>query len=312
MYVNETTKGNIKADILLDSINSSGVRLTTAIIQIPRIVLAEFNTHRKLSRNSASSRAIPFKKMLELVNANPFIPLAVQKDHKGMQGSEYFNKEEYNIFKEIWLSNLDDAMAGAMAISSGGATKQLANRLLEPFMYHKILVTSTSFDNFTALRNHDAAEIHIAEGARKLTTALNNSTPSYLGHREMHLPFILKEDKNDYLNSEHFQEVMGELKAMQQVHNMEYLNPGQIYLALISAGRSARVSYNNFDGTTDHKKDYELACSLVQSGHWSPLEHQAISEPVQHNATSNFDAGWEQFRVLFNNQNRIDNRIDKY
>ena len=41
-----------KAEILLDSINPSGNRLTTFVITFPRFVLAEMNTHRLLSRNN--------------------------------------------------------------------------------------------------------------------------------------------------------------------------------------------------------------------------------------------------------------------
>ncbi len=51
--------------ILKDSISSLKIRITTFEITFPRIVLAEFNTHRVFSRNSASSRAIPVEKMLE-------------------------------------------------------------------------------------------------------------------------------------------------------------------------------------------------------------------------------------------------------
>ena len=53
----------IKAVIAADSINVKGKRITTFIVTMPRIVLAELNTHRVFSRNSASSRAIPFTKM---------------------------------------------------------------------------------------------------------------------------------------------------------------------------------------------------------------------------------------------------------
>jgi hypothetical protein len=56
--------------ILADSISPDGVRLTTLEVVMPRIVLAEFNTHRMLSRNSASSRAIPIEKMIRMVIPN--------------------------------------------------------------------------------------------------------------------------------------------------------------------------------------------------------------------------------------------------
>lgn len=43
------------AKVLADSISPCGVRLTTLKVTMPRIVLAEFNTRRMFSRNSASS-----------------------------------------------------------------------------------------------------------------------------------------------------------------------------------------------------------------------------------------------------------------
>jgi thymidylate synthase ThyX len=83
----------IQAKIVADSLNPQGDRLTTFIVTFPRIILAEFNTHRMFSRNSASSRAIPFDKMVKSVQENPFIPIVWQKDHKGMQGKEYLTDE---------------------------------------------------------------------------------------------------------------------------------------------------------------------------------------------------------------------------
>ena len=82
----------ISAKIIADSKCPRGHRLTTFIVTFPRIVLAEFNTHRMFSRNSASSRAIPFKRMVKMLEENPFIPIAWQKDHKGMQGVEYLDE----------------------------------------------------------------------------------------------------------------------------------------------------------------------------------------------------------------------------
>jgi hypothetical protein len=80
----------IKAEIIADSKTQFGERLTTFVLVFPRIILAEFNTHRMFSRNSASSRAIPYKKMLSMVWNNPFIPIGWMKDHSGMQGYEYY------------------------------------------------------------------------------------------------------------------------------------------------------------------------------------------------------------------------------
>ena len=70
----------ISATIVADSVNQQGDRLTSLLITFPRILLSEINTHRMLSKNTSSSRAIPFKKMVEAVQENPFIPIAWQKE----------------------------------------------------------------------------------------------------------------------------------------------------------------------------------------------------------------------------------------
>jgi hypothetical protein len=71
------------AKILADSFSQAGDRLTTFEITFPRIVLAEFNTHRVISRNSASSRAIPVTTMLRMLDADPS-SRAHWKNQKGM------------------------------------------------------------------------------------------------------------------------------------------------------------------------------------------------------------------------------------
>ena len=69
----------ISATIVADSVNQQGDRLTSLLITFPRILLSEINTHRMLSKNTSSSRAIPFHKMVKAIQENPFIPIAWQK-----------------------------------------------------------------------------------------------------------------------------------------------------------------------------------------------------------------------------------------
>jgi len=143
----------IQAKIVADSITPRGERLTTLEVIMPRYILAEFNTHRVLSRNSASSRAIPFGKMVKEVHENPFIPYAWQKDHKGMQGNEYFTEKDDIIgAQEEWIEARNSAIIHSKQLNKQQVTKQLANRLLEPFMYHKVLVSGTEWGNFFNLR----------------------------------------------------------------------------------------------------------------------------------------------------------------
>ena len=108
----------IKAKIIADSKNPQGDRITTMEVTFPRFILAEFNTHRMFSRNSASSRAIPFEKMVKMVEEDPFIPIKWMKDHKGMQGTEYFEKGA--ALKSMWLKARDEATRHAEFLNIKG------------------------------------------------------------------------------------------------------------------------------------------------------------------------------------------------
>ena len=146
----------INAEIVADSLSPQGDRLTSLLITFPRFILAEVNTHRMLSKNTSSSRAIPFHKMVKAIQENPFIPIAWQKEHKGMQGSKYITEDVY--IKEAianWLTSRDNAIKQAEYLNKTcQVTKQLCNRLLEPFMWTTMLITGSrqGWDNFFNLR----------------------------------------------------------------------------------------------------------------------------------------------------------------
>jgi len=147
----------IKAQIVADSLSPNGDRLVSLLCTFPRIILAEVNTHRMLSKNTASSRAIPFKKMVESVNTNPFIPIAWQIDHKGMQGTEYLTAPiDVAYAHDEWIGAKHNAVKYASIMNENcKVTKQLANRLLEPFMWTTMLITGSleqGWDNFFNLR----------------------------------------------------------------------------------------------------------------------------------------------------------------
>ena len=152
-----------KVYIVGHSLSPQGAETITVLATFPRIILSEINTHRMLSKNTSSSRAIPFLKMVEAVQNNPFIPIAWQKEHKGMQGSEYIiDKYEIGACIEEWLEARDSAVKHAVNLNkdSNGinpitpVTKQLCNRLLEPFMWTTMLITGSKegWDNFFNLR----------------------------------------------------------------------------------------------------------------------------------------------------------------
>jgi thymidylate synthase ThyX len=298
----------IQAKILADSISERGDRITTYLLTFPRIILAEFNTHRSFSRNSASSRAIPFKKMVESVEKNPFIPIAWQKDHKGMQGTEYLTEQHHiNYVRALWLSAAEEAIQSAKCLHSESAkviTKQICNRLLEPFMWHTVICTATDYDNFFKLRDHEAAEIHIQELAKKMKEAMNESTPKVLGIGEWHIPFAniishgILEDEVIFKDP-YWKKVWIKPNEVNPEYE-EYVNGLNLKIA---TAKCARVSYTTVGSEykTEYRADIELYNKLLESGHMSPFEHcaQVMSETDYYERpwSRNFK-GFKQYREI--------------
>lgn len=307
------------AEIIADSKNEFGQRITTFKLTFWRALLAEVNTHRMLSRNSASSRAIRFENMVKSVQENPFIPIKWMKDHSGMQGVEYFEDEQdIQDLTKAWLAARNSAVGHAQILNHQGLTKQICNRLLEPFMYHTCLLTGTEFENFTALRAENMAEIHFQDLAFKMLNVMNESEPKQLKAGEWHIPFGDQFDNELVWNS-------------MEDHQMIGKTPLDAKIALATT-RCARISYivPGNEQKVDYLADLKLHDRLASSGHMSAFEHCARAmnetEYEEHSVTyinqqtglmdttfgvcGNF-TGFIQYRKMFENENRNDPRLIK-
>lgn len=274
------------AKVLADSMSPAGHRLTTLEVTVPRIVLAEFNTHRMFSRSSASSRAIPVEKRILGVELDPFIPEAFGKNQKGMQAQATLEESESEQAREIWTDAMGAACDYARALAKLGVHKQLANRLIEPFCWHTVIVTATEWGNFWGLRISKYAQPEIAKPASMMNVVMSASTPQPLNYHEWHTP--LTPDR------------------------IELFEAGFTWLqvARISAARCARVSYLTHDGKRDPAADLELYERLVEPGHMAPLEHVATpnSKNTEHDFVGNF-CGWFQLRKTIPNERDFSLRL---
>ena len=263
--------------VLADSLAATnGYRLTTMEVTFPRLVLAEFNTHRMFSRNSASSRAIPVEKMIQRVLHDPFIPIYWGKNQKGMQAEIELSPEEQERAEEKWLAARDNAIVSAQQLLGLGIHKQITNRLLEPFMWHTVIVTATEWQNFFALRTHKDAQPEIQRIAEMMKEAYETSHPTLKYFGDYHLPLL---EDEDYLRERGFTEEQ---------------------LIDICVGRCARVSYLTHEGKKDPLADIALAKRLAHSGHMSPFEHAATPSFVA-GQSGNF-TGWYQCRKSLPNE----------
>lgn len=244
------------AKILADSISPDDVRITTFEIVFPRFILAEINTHRVFSRNSASSRAIPTEKIIQRVQDEPFIPETFNKRVKGMGIGDSLQGQDSAHARDAWLYARDRSVQAAQILMNLDVDKSRVNRLLEPFMWHTAIITSTEWRNFYALRTDKNAQPEFQIIANEMLELHKNGSPKKLQYGEWHLPLV-HEFGEDY-----------DLKRL-------------------SAGRCARVSYDRQHDSEPYENTLDRAEKLITSGHMSPTEHQArpISEDDFKNRT---------------------------
>jgi hypothetical protein len=261
---------SIYAKMILDSVSPNGDRLSTLEINFNRFILAEVNTHRKFSRNSRSSRAVPISKTIKEVLDDPAMPVWWGKQQPGMQANEELDEESKQKAIQIWLKMRDACVEGVRQLDELGLHKQIANRPLETWMWHRIIVSSTEWENFFHQRLHKDTQPEFRVAAEAMLEALDNSTPTLVDYDEWHTPYI-KPEEYEILRLEDRK--------------------------MISAARSARVSYLTHDNTRDLEKDLELFQKLIGGEviHHSPTEHVATPARSFETVRGNFD-GWYQLR----------------
>lgn len=297
--------------------DTSNYRITTMIVRFPRCILSEMNTHRVFSRNSASSRARSLKTTIKQVLEDPYIPLFTE-NAKGMQGPYITDEDQLTKAKEEWLDARNATVRHALRMLLGhkmdrayydpyelldmyydkyygkeyegsripNVHKQTANRLLEPFMWHEMLITSSYWRNFFNLRMDEAAQPEIQAIATLMYEAMHESRPDIFPE---HIPFVKREHHASQ-------------RAL--LHDLRK-----------SAAECARISY--VDRSTAGNKDgsEDLAMRLLSKGHMSPFEHQAIDPDIYKTLVpggeftlatmglhGNLDPCWVQARHIFEHQ----------
>lgn len=281
MTIKVEGKCGVSATVVADSISVAGIRLMTFEITYPRIILSEANTHRMLSKNSASSRAIPFKKMKENLTgrpvrfgaANPGMQDTGEDFEKLIEGrdigeEEYSGVHEALTAQQTWDAAREDALFWSEAFHNAGYAKQVYNRLTEPFQMMKTVLSGTELENFFWLRDDGAADPSLAELARCMREARDANTPQLLQAGDWHLPYV----NFDNIGWQYW------------IEDSSAGPLGQLYLSTedaikVSCARAAAVSFRNTDYGLEKCKDVYVRLVGDERKHASALEHQAT--PMQ-------------------------------
>jgi thymidylate synthase ThyX len=271
------------ARVLAHSVNTTGSELITFEITCHRWILAEINTHRMLSRNFRSSRAVPFKKLCEEVLSNPAMPIVWGKNRPGMQSTELMDEIDTMACYAAWKRAANKAVDEAEELDFIGLHKQWVNRILEPFLWVHGVISGTEWSNFYARRRAADAQPEFKALADAMWSVHKASKPRLLSEGQWHLPYV----SNDFLH-----------------HKDNYET-----LRKLSVARVARVSYKPHTGEdTNLAAEFERHDRLLANGHMSPFEHQARPcgeegfysyNPLR----GNFHNSWVQYRKLIPGEN---------
>ena len=260
-------------EILADSENPAGERVTTVQIRLPLVVWAEFLTHRTLSRNARSNRAVPSRVLIREVLANPFVPHYWGSNKAGMQAGEELTGVRRWLARKAWLWARYPAIAAAWIMARAGLHKQDANRVLNPWQWIDAVVTGeeSAWLAFFALRCHPAADPKIQRIAEMVRDAIEDSTPQLLIWGQWHLPYYAGQSET----------------------------PSDETL-WASAGACARVSYACFDGRQSDAENAALGRRLAREtpAHASPLEHVLQASKINNTQPGPVGGKWRSLRQI--------------
>lgn len=320
-------KNNIKAEIVAHSKRANtGEEIITYKLTFPRIILSEVNTYKMLEKNTSSSRAIPFEKMVEVVEKEPFIPIAWMRSHKGMQGTEYITDPYViELKRDIWLNARSRAIKSAKNLASeelsyinykrdesgviveeepeyienSTVSKQIANRLLEPWMWVTQLCTGTR-ESFEHLFEQRCPIYDISNEVLEL--AASDTETSFKSKKDVikRFPQLLKKDDLWWLQHNkgqaeiHFMDLAEKMYDALNESTPVIMNEGEWHIPfsdkpeftpemslkdkiMLSCAMTARVSYTtiNDDEVLTLEKAKNIYDKCVESGHFSVVSHCA-------------------------------------
>lgn len=251
----------------------NGVEMVSFDLYYPRMIHAQFLTHRRFSRNSRSSRAMSVENAIEDILQNPVQPYPVVQG-RGMIPTEDAGSLDMRQVRRAWHNAEGTAIMHARRLAGLGVHAEIANRVLEPFMHiaTKLTTTVEHLREMAGTRTKGDSQKPFDMLARAMLEAVEASTPTV---RRYHLPY-----DSGQISKEGFRDEI---------------------LAQVAWG--ARVSYDGTYATQDKERNVKLAKRLVRDGHWSPLEHIAVEAEIIEGPLlcGNFPKGVIQFRQAVQN-----------
>jgi hypothetical protein len=254
------------AIILADSINAVLPKRRATTFLLPRFpyrIIQEIAVHRQLdpcglssanpfgiefSRNSASSRAIPVKDVIERIKEDPYVPHWTRAN-KGMSGIDGLTSLDIQRRNNVWVDSMFRAFLTAKDLESLGSSKQDCNAPLLPYMRIPLMITGTEWNHFFVLRTGEGVHPDFRAISLEMESLYKASNPEHLLPGEWHIPWLKLEDEG---------------------------RPTKEKLK-ISTARSAWLSYAAHDKDATDEKAFTRHDGLLSDRHLSCFEHQVMA-----------------------------------
>ena len=293
-------KDTFEEDLLIGKVYCVSVPSTFLMVRRNGVVHISGNcevmTHRSLSKNSSSSRAIPVNKMLEQIESNMAVPVYWGKNKAGMQAVEEVDDLIKSNAEIMWKGCFWKAKDTVSWLIEDGLHKQVANRLTEPFQMMKVVITGTDWDNFFNLRIHKDAQPEICMLAYKIYKAMEESKPNLLLSGQWHLPYVeIMRDQYNHDSTYYFTWDVDTSGTYTDGYKYEIRHTLEEAIK-ISASCCAQVSYRNTDMSLE--KANKIFDMLIKADvlHASCFEH--LATPI----VEIWDKSGDTFDVFINKE----------
>lgn len=266
---------------------------------VPKIILAQINTHRTLSKNAASSRAISLYKNIRNAIERPYLPV-YSKNKVGMSGDCI---DDIKLIKELLEYHFEMLYYTITKIVNlNDIHKQNVNRYLEPYVMIPVVITGSyiSYHNninsgwkqFIDLRHSENAQ-HEIQFIAKIVKDVYEYYKSLIALdliQEIRLDYNNKIDYNieDYhaiikkskihipFKSDFYEKVLSNYELdLEQTSAYELINDKNVLVLAAKIARLSTITYHQ----GNIEKDIDLGNRLIKERHMSPFEHICFYAP---------------------------------
>lgn len=278
--------GRSSVQLLADSYSATASEQVTRLASYEvtgwRFTLAEWNTHCSFARNSASSRAIPVATMLAAYDKHPAYPHAWPSERPGMSGGPPLWGEDLIEAKELLAVIHHDTFAVVRDyVKSRGERprlhKSVLNRVLEPFLWHKFLVTlELPATNFFRQRADKSAQPEFRVLAEIMGELARAHTPTWLTRGDWHLPYLRPDEVVDGT-------VLSTIGDGEDYPDIQTLDSQAIDAREVSIARCARTSTGRQHDIKSYANEVAFFRDVLVGSrppHASPLEHVCTPDPA--------------------------------